>query len=271
MLHEFWKPPKSETVAQPREDREALPGLSLRVIESAGFLAMVTAILYFMGYSYYRGFFERLALPPPYPELSTTDYFLQGFSGLTGLIVAALVSIPYLATVPTTVPRALWVNSAFIFVPLILAQNARSSGFLEQWLALILATVAIGAIIASLVRRSIMKLLTWRWGLAGAIAYGFAMFSFLSLYFRLEGTADATRFIEGRLEPSSAIVLQTSDAQSAVDEKRLLVALMRSGGFYLVEQESPAPEYPVVYFVPESEVRTAKMQGAGAPVPTPMP
>ncbi len=241
--------------------------MSMRIVESAGFVALVSAILYFMGYSYYAGYFERLSLPSPFPELSTSDYFLQSFSSLSGLLVAVLLSIPYRSTVPATIPRAFWVNSAFIIVPLILAQRARSNGFLEQGLALFLAAVAVGAIVASLLTLSIMKLLTWRWGLAGAIAYGFGIFIFFSVYFRLEGSADATRFIEGRLHPSSSIVLQTRDAASPVNGERLLVALMRGDGLYLVRQEAPAPLTPTVYYVPESEVLSASMQRVGVTAP----
>jgi hypothetical protein len=60
----------------PGESGSALSKLPFHFIESAGFVALVTAMLYFMGYSYYAGFFERISLPPPYPELSTSDYFL---------------------------------------------------------------------------------------------------------------------------------------------------------------------------------------------------
>jgi hypothetical protein len=108
VVFEFWKPPGAEaaTATQPRAGRAMLPGLSMRIVESAGFVALVTAILYFMGYSYYAGYFERLALPSPFPELSTSDYFLQAFSSLSGLLVAVLLSIPYRSTVPATIPRS---------------------------------------------------------------------------------------------------------------------------------------------------------------------
>jgi hypothetical protein len=258
-----------DATTPPREPGFALQKLPLHVIESAGFVALVTAILYFMGYSYYAGFFERISLPPPYPELSTSDYFLQAFSSLSGLLVAALLTIPYRSTVPTTIWQAFWVNSAFIIVPLILAQNARSNGFLTQGLALLLAAVTVAAIIASVLKLSIMKLLTWRWGIAGAIAYGFGIFIFFSVYFRLEGAADATSFIEGRLQPSSSIVLLTSDPESPVNGERLLVALARGGDYYLVQQASPAPAAPLVFYVPASEVRTATMQRVGAALATP--
>jgi hypothetical protein len=263
--------PVSDATTPPREDGSLLPKLPLRVIESAGFVALVTAILYFMGYSYYAGFFERLSLPPPFPELSTSDYFLQAFSSLTGLLVATLVSIPYRSTVPTNIGQAFWVNSAFIIVPIILAQDARANGFLVQELALFLGAVAAVAVIASLLKRSLMKLLTWRWGLSGAVAYGFGIFLFLGVYFRLEGAADATRLIEGRLHPSASIVVQTHDAASPVNGIRLLVALARDGDFYLVQQASPAPDAPLVLYVPASEVRTATMQRVGASLATPTP
>jgi hypothetical protein len=185
------------------------------------------------------------------------------------LLVAALLSTPYRTTVPMTIGEAFWVNSAFIIVPLILAQDARANGFLTQGLALVLAAIVAVAIIASMLKRSVMKLLTWRWGLAGAIAYGFGVFLFFGIYFRLEGDADAVRLIEGRLQPSSSIVLQTRQAGSPVNEQQLLVALARSGGFYLVRQESPAPIAPVVYFVPESEVVTATIRRVDASMATP--
>ncbi|MGH2618723.1 MAG: hypothetical protein ACRDJC_26135 [Thermomicrobiales bacterium] len=270
MSDEMRKPPTGADTEQPPEISSGLQKLPMRVIESAGFVALVTAILYFMGYSYYAGFFARISLPPPYPELSTSDYFLQAFSSLTGLLVAAMASIPYRSTVPT-IWQAFWVNSAFIIVLLILGQNARSNGFLEQGLALFLAAVVAAAILASVLKLSIMKLLTWRWGLAGAIAYGFGILLFFSVYFRLEGAADATRFIEGRLQPSASVVLQTSDAASPVNGTRLLVALARGDGFYLVQQEAPAPVAPIVYYVPESEVRTATMQRVSEAIPTRTP
>jgi len=248
-----------------------LQKLPLHLIESAGFVALVTAVLYFMGYSYYAGFFERISLPPPYPELSTSDYFLRAFSSLTGLLVAALLSIPYRSTAPSTMVQAFWVNSAFIIVPLILAHDGRSSGILVPELALVLAAVAAVAVAASLLRRPVMELLTWRWGLAGATAYGFGIVLFFSVYVRLEGAADATRFIEGRLQPSSIAVVLTNDPESPVNGERLLVALARGGDFFLVRQESPAPAAPVAYFVPAGEVRTATMQRIEATATTPKP
>jgi hypothetical protein len=111
-----------------------------------------------------------------------------------------------------------------------------------------------------------VKVLTTRWGFAGAISYAFGFLLFFSLYFRAEGAADATRLIEGRFEPSVSVVLHTKDTASPVNGQRLLVALMRDG-FYLVQQESPAPEVPEIYFVPESEVASATMRRAEAASP----
>jgi hypothetical protein len=269
-LDEAHSPALSDAVGLSQENGTVFPKLSLRAIESASFVALVTAILYFMGYSYYAGFFERISLPSPFPELSTSDYFVRAFSSLSGLLAAALVSVPYRSTVPTTIWQAVWVNAPFIVVPLILGQNARSSGFLDQDLALILGAVAAVGVIASLLKQSGLRLLTARWGLSGTLAYALGIFLFFGAYFRLEGSADATRFIEGRLQPSSTIVLETRDPESPVNGIPLLVALAR-GGFYLVPQTSPAPVAPVVYFVPESEVLTATMQRAGAATATPTP
>lgn len=256
-----------DATERPPEIDASLPTVSMRVIESAGFVALVTAILYFMGYSYYAGYFERLSLPAPFPELSTTDYFLRAFSSLSGLIVAVLVSIPFRSTVPRTIWEALWVNSAFIIMPLVLARDAWSGEYLGQGLALVLGAAVAAGLAASLLKRSIVKLLTARWGLAGAVAYAFAFFSFFSIFFRMEGAADATRLIEGRLESSASVVLRTKDEDAAVGGVPLLVALARNGQFYLVRQQTPAPEAPVVYFVPESEVRSATIHRPGAGPP----
>jgi hypothetical protein len=266
--------PSSTTKSSPlHEESPVLPrfSLPLRVVESAGFVALVTAILYFMGYSYYAGFFARISLPPPYPELSTSDYFLRAFSSVSGLIAAMLVSIPFRSGVPATIWQALWLNGAFIIVPLLLAQNARSGEFLDRDLALFLGAVVVVGVVASVLKRSLLQLLTGQWGLAGLIAYAFGFFLFFSVYFRLEGSADATKLVEGRLQPSSSVILQTNDAASPANGVPLLIALARGGDFYLVRQESPAPVAPLVYFVPGSEVRTATMQRAGATMATPTP
>ena len=161
-------------------------------------------------------------------------------------------------------------NTPFLVVPLVLGQNARSNGFLDQDLALLLGAVAMVGVIASLLKLSALRALTTRWGIAGTGSYAFGIFLFFGVYFRLEGSADAMKFIEGRLQPSSTTVIQTRDTESPVNGAPLLVALAR-GGFYLVQQASPAPVAPVVYFVPESEVLTATMQRVGAVTPTPTP
>lgn len=113
------------------------------------------------------------------------------------------------------------------------------------------------------------RLLTRRWGLVGAFVYAFSVILFFSGYFRLAGAADATRFIEGQLQPSASVVLRTGDPESPVDGRTLLVALMRNEGVFLVEQESPAPEAPTVYYVPEGEVRTATFLRTKSEAPPP--
>jgi len=245
------------------DSSSVLPPLSLRAMESASLIALVTAVLYFMGYSYYEGFFERISVPAPFPELSTNDYFVRAFSSLSGLVAAAGGSIgqrSLRSAAPNTIWQALWVNGPFIIVPLILGQHARSNGFLDQGLVLILGAIAGVGVVASLLKRSTLRLLRMQWGLASTLSYAFGILLFFGVYFRLEGSANATRFIEGRLEPSSRIVLKTRDTESPVNGVPLLVALARDGAFYLVQQASPAPVAPIVYFVPESEVLTATMQ-----------
>jgi hypothetical protein len=95
----------SDGTTSPRQATDPpMPKLSLRAVESAGFLAIVTGILYFIGYSYYAGFFGRLLFPNPYPELSTSDYFIRAFTNFTGMfsLLLWLDNISNQFHVPTT-------------------------------------------------------------------------------------------------------------------------------------------------------------------------
>ncbi len=121
-----------------------------------------------MGYSYYAGFFERISLPPPcrrhfrssaLPTTSCTPFPVNRDCSRPHW-----PAIPYRSVVPTTIWQAFWVNAPFLVVPLVLGQNARSNGFLDQDLALLLGAVAMVAVIASLLKLSALRALTKRWG-----------------------------------------------------------------------------------------------------------
>jgi hypothetical protein len=76
----------SDGTTSPRQATDPpIPKRSLRAFESAGFLAIVTEILYFMGNSYCAGFCGRQLLPNPCPELSTSGYFNRAFTNFTGM------------------------------------------------------------------------------------------------------------------------------------------------------------------------------------------
>src|SRR5215207_7528971 len=95
----------SDGTTSPRQATDPpIPKRSLRAVESAGFLAIVSGILYFIGYSYYAGFCGRLLFPNPYPELSTSDYFNRAFTNFTGMfsLLLWLDNISNRFHVPTT-------------------------------------------------------------------------------------------------------------------------------------------------------------------------
>ena len=190
-----------------------------------------------MGYSYYAGFFRMFAFPPPYPELSTSDYFIRAFTSIVTFFSLAITWLDNLSNrfyEPKTYGEAWRVNAPFFLVPVILgafACIARPSGsgccvlaglHFDSWR----------------VRHCCQDVNCWDiykkgvgiWdrasGRSCTLRRSSIFFNLLSGHGR---DADANRFIEGKMSGTVTAVIQMTNLDSPVNGVPLLVALDRGG------------------------------------------
>lgn len=242
------------------------PTTWIRLIESTGFIAFMTAVIYFIGYSYYAGYFGRLSFPAPYPQLSTSDYLVRAFNNLASLsaVLLTLGSFKYVTRHPETRRQAIAVNIGFLTVALIMIANGLLLDFERRDVLWLVACIAVLAIVGIVFKFSIVNFLIWNEGLVGAaIGYGFFLLFVFVQYFQAMGSADAVRFVEGKTFRTFATVY-TNDPKSEIDGVPLLIALDRGDRYYLVRQQQPAPADPLVYVIPESDITHLEIQKSSA-------
>ena len=268
--------PTGESSSSVQSVMTAVPKVPSHFLESAGFIAITSGVFYFMGYSYYAGFFERLSFPAPYPELSTSDYFIRAFTSVTGLFFLAgwIDNLANRFVQPRTLGEAFRVNAPFILVPTILLEFAYIGGYLNQRVAVpLILTFAVG-VLGTAVRQSIAWAITSAGagiGIGATVGAALILIYIFSIYFGAMGEADAVKFIEGRKSGTTTAVIETTDPESTINGTPLLLALDRGSRFYLVKQQIPAPIAPLVFVVPESEVLSLTIQRAGTTHATPVP
>ena len=185
-------------------DGSTFPKFSLRAIESAGFLAVSTAIFYFMGYSYYAGFFRTFAFPPPYPELSTSDYFIRAFTSIVTFFSLAITWLDNLSNrfyEPKTYGEAWRVNAPFFLVPVILGAFAYIGGYLNPDVAFWLACILIVGALGTAAKMSIVGTFTRKgsgYGIGAVIMYAATFIYFFQFTFGPWATRTPTGLSKGK-------------------------------------------------------------------------
>lgn len=252
-----------------------VPQVSWKVLESAGALALVTAIAYFMGHSYYTGYFRRLSFPSPYPELTTSDYVIRAFTSFASFFFLAMWvdNLANRYVIPRSYPEAFRVNAPFILVPIILGQYAYIFEYVNKSVAIWLGVVLIIGVFGIVTKTSIVGMLAREgsgYGFGALIAYAATLIYGFSLYFMAMGEGDAVRLIEGRSHDAVNAIVLTVRGDSPVNGVPLRVALDKAGRYYLVKPETEAPEAPTLYVVPESEILSAYLRNSTAAMATPV-
>lgn len=235
-----------------------------RVVESVGALAVVTAILYFIGYSYYAGYFSRLSVPAPYSNLDTSDCVIRAFTNFvpTLYVLFFLVTSPSLRIRrPVSRRQALYSNLTILVGCFLLLTYSLSLEFFNWFIGIYLASALAVTMAAALVKASLVGIIDASYGgVAGRIYYAVLLVWFASVYFGAQGEHDAKRLMEGTLERSSTVTLTMRDPRSGFNGRTFALITIRDDHYYVVEQASSAPERPAVFAIPSAEVVAAELQ-----------
>jgi hypothetical protein len=100
----------------------------------------------------------------------------------------------------------------------------------------------------------------YRSGWYGRVVCVVFLVTWLAAMTSVWGTNRASNLIEGNLSGSLRVTLQMEDSSSRLGGKPFILVTTHDGHYYLIEQQSPAPQNPCVYVVPFNEVTMAEMQ-----------
>ena len=237
------------------------------LLGSAVTLTGITAALYLIGIVYAQGYFGRFGIQFAYLSFPTSFYLYRSI--LSVVLVVALFGSAMMIRWdrPNTALQALAGNyPALAGIVVILVAIVRTSGFSEAIGLVLVFIVSLLAIIYVAIRRRYSMMHRFGQRSLGAILI-FSLLAFVTaaVVAYSEGHRAAGETIEGDEDRALRVTLQMKDpANVLVAGKNLILVLSRDEGYFVVEQQSPAPEHPRVYVIPRDQVVGAVIERAGS-------
>ncbi len=241
------------------------PNTLSRFIEFTSVLTLITASLYFIGYGYYDSFFGRLSLPHMGLNLPTIFYFQEMWRvWLLGIIIISS-SFLWAKEPPITTVQVIFGNLTLIiiaiggilwYLPMVFDKNNSyigTYGVVSFVFVLFFLTVHASKHHWSLAHFFYSSGLIIRIILTG----GFIFFMFWIA--GIMGSFDATRLAAGDLPNSQEITLELKEPNNDLQNRSFILVLHYDDKYYLVEKSIPIPEYPLLYIIPDDQVKMAKV------------
>lgn len=241
-----------------------------RLLDSALLIAITTGLMFYWGYSYYNGYYERLSYGQPLPLDSAPRYVLKTATVLLGGMYIVFNSSPYLKHIhpnPKSRSEALNANG-FVLVALLGLLIWSATNFFDWFLVIFLSVILASVIGFTLLKLAVLHL----WDRDGRTANLIILIGLGillgQLVFSTQGRVEATKLIEGSWEHGSTISFEMRDYLSPFDGERFALVEHRDGDYYVTEIANPAPKKPKLFIVPDSEIRSAtieRMDGGAEP------
>ena len=237
-----------------------------RFIEFSSVVGMITASLYFVSYGYYDSFFGSLSLPHMGLNLPSIFYFQDMWRvWLLGLIFIS-VSFIGVKEPPVTIAQVIIGN----LVPILIALGGiiwclpkifdinysyiASFGFISLLFSLFFLTVD------SSKKKWSLAYFFYSSGLIVRLIL-IAVFIFFMFWIAgIMGSFDAQRLVAGDLPGSQIITLDLKELNNNIQNKSFILVLHYNNEYYMVEKNIPVPEYPLMYIIPDDQVKMAIIQ-----------
>ena len=229
-------------------------------IEPATIITLTIGAVYYVGWSYTNGYFERLGIQHDSLEFPTSFYLMRGF---LPVLVSAIVV--YWAFSGTRVSKQTRANAAQGNVPiLLLAALLLLEGFTKPSVRIYLFAAA-GLILVAFIMCSWQKTsLSQRIQKSPPLGRIFILLMLIAVSVvtaNFLGQHDAARSVEGALRNGVLVRFAwKGEVRPELENKAFVLILHRDGKYYVVGLESPAPEFPKVYIVPDEQIKLAVIQ-----------
>lgn len=246
------KKPKIKRDLEPKKDL-------LKYWEPRIVLTLIIGALYFLGWNYTNAYFRRLTISHDLFSFPTTYYLTMGFVVVLIVIPVLWILIPKTKQPPTNVFNAFKGN---LFVLVFALFNAYlSSQKFPEMMAFFFSAIALVALISciffSFVKISLAYQI-WNTPPVTRIIALITMFLFSFLVARTFGEIDATGLLKGKRGEIVKFTLKQG-SNITIKGEQLILIMHRDGQYYVTERLVPAPKYPHVQIIPDSEVAMAEV------------
>lgn len=226
--------------------------------ESAVFIAIVTAILYFVGSGYYESFFNRLSIPLKFINIQMIDYMITGIIPilLLGLFVA------HFFHVWSREPRNRWEAFEGNLCIIILAILLLVSTILYKNHMFILPTriIAVSSILMFIYKiykneSEAYEIYQSSW--FTKLTYLIALILALYIIAGFIGNHDAENLIQGQDNTLEVQLSLKDKADTQFQNKTFIFVMQLDNSYYIIEKNETIPEYPKLYIIPTDQVAVA--------------
>ena len=248
-------------------DSTIFPSEISRYIEPATIVTLLACALYFIGWFYLEGYFNRLGIHQDSLELPVIFYFRKAILPVltfTGLFYWMVLGVKkdiktrldaFLGNIP------LFLLAFFFMYYLITGYNQKNSVLiLLTFLGFII--MFIEAIVLSWRKSSFSHMLLKK--PLNRIIFYFILLMIASIGAGVIGDIHATKTIEGTLATSSSInYTWIGDLPAELEGKELVLILYYQERYYVTVRQNPAPKYPNIYIIPDDQIALATIKRIG--------
>ena len=232
------------------------------LLEPVIIIALVTGVLYFIGYYYYRSYFSRLSLPDTVLNFPTAVYMREALIycfAFAGLVLPSFLNAD---KKPQTFRQAAIGNLPLLAMGVLgIIYSVR---IYHNWIELIFLlfgaiVILVNFLILSKHHISITHYFyrsSWSMRLIFLVPLVLAI-CLLASYF---GQVHATKLIEGSLRNSMIITLELKDGTIFQEGKQLILIMHNNGKYYVAERQTRAPKYPPVYVISDNQIAIATIK-----------
>lgn len=248
------------------KDATSPPNTLFRYLESSLIITLISTSLYFIGYGYYSSFFGRLSLPHNGLNLPISFYFQDIWPiWLFGIFIILISFYFGYKKPPTNFMEAAFGNLVVIItsiigiiwlLPTAFEFNAYNSitaskGVLTFLFIIFFCTVSAGKKHFSLAH------FFYKFDSKGRLIIVMFYILFIFILASFYGNIHATLLLGGFDGQEAS--LELNEKNNDMQSKSLMLVLHYDRNYYLVEKNISLPKYPLMYIVPDDQVKIAKV------------
>lgn len=226
--------------------------------ESAILIAIISAVIFFIGLRYYGTFFDRLAVPYKFLGFSVVDYMIAAIIPIIGLSLLYSIVFSVWSHAPKNRMEA-FVGNLVLFIPLALTIIVYNL-FVKNYLIKSIITISFVLAILYYIYLSYQK-----YSSAYSLYLGNTnLFLFLILITGsfimiadVVGNHNAEQLIQGKSGSEIQLLLEDNTMNLQLQNKTLILVMLYDNKYFVIEKNESITVDPKLYIIQNDKIKMA--------------